>query len=142
MLLQRGDDLAIVLFGQCAFRWNDERLKASVAGNCDAGRFSVVGDDNRDPGAWDTARIDGVGDGYEVRAASGEKNAERFHDSLWPFVVSRLRNHYSLTAEIPHVEADTWRTMSSNRLGAGSGERPSFNRTQPPSTIPTPPGSH
>src|ERR1700728_387648 len=79
VLLERGDNLAIVLLPQLAFRWNDDRVQPPLSCGSNSGCVRLVGDDDCDSGIRNAARIYAVRDSDEVRPASGEENAERFH---------------------------------------------------------------
>ena len=79
VLLERGDDFAVVFLSRLALRWNHQRIQAALPCRGDARCVRFVGDDNGNARVRDAARVDAVGDGDEVRAASGEKNAEGMH---------------------------------------------------------------
>ena len=77
--VERGHDFAIVLLALFALGRNHERVEAALAGGLDAGRVGAIGDHDRDARAGNPAVIDAVGDGDEIGAASGKKNAEVLH---------------------------------------------------------------
>ena len=79
MLLQRGDDFAIVLLAWLALGRNHQRIQPALAGGRDSRRVGLVGDHNRDPRIRNAARINAVCDRDEIRPASGKKNAKGFH---------------------------------------------------------------
>ena len=89
MIPERADDFAIVLFAGLAFRRNDKGSQAALAGGGDAGSVGLVGDDNCDAGVGDAARDYAVGDGDEVGAASGEEDAEGFHELTENIIIQR-----------------------------------------------------
>ncbi len=80
VLLERRDDFAVVLFSWLALRWNHERIQPALPRRGDARCVRFVGDDNGNSRVRDAARIDAVGDGDKIRAASGEENAKGMHD--------------------------------------------------------------
>ena len=80
VLLQRGDDFAIMLFARLALGWNDQGFESHALGDFEAAGLRLVGDDDGNAGVGNFARSDILGDGFEVRAASGEEDAEVFHE--------------------------------------------------------------
>ena len=55
---------------------NGERGEAAFASSGEAWRVGFIRDDDGDFGIRDAARGNAIGDGEEVRAASGEQDAE------------------------------------------------------------------
>jgi hypothetical protein len=82
VFFQRRDDFPVVLFARSAFRWNDYRIQSALAGGLDPRRVRLIRDDDGDPRVGNAPGVDAIGDGNEIRAASGEKNAEGMHFSL------------------------------------------------------------
>ena len=74
--LQRGDDGGIVLGAFAAVGVDGERGETAFARSGEAGRVGFVRDDDGDFGIRDAAGGDAVRDGEEVRAATGEQDAE------------------------------------------------------------------
>ena len=101
ILLQRGSQVAVVLFARLAFRWNHQRIQPTRTRCDDARRICFIGNDNRNARVGNTARINTVSDSDEIRAASGEENAEGMHEALNDKSTRRLRklvvNHFPLT---------------------------------------------
>ena len=79
LMFESGDDFAIMLLARLAFRRNDECIQAALAGGRDSRGVWFVGDDDCDARVGDAARVNAVGDGDEVRAATGKEYAESTH---------------------------------------------------------------
>src|SRR5258708_38803783 len=79
MLLERINNFAIMLFARFTLRWNYERMQAALARRGDTWCIGFVGDDDSNARSDDSARVDAVGDGNEIRAASGKENAKGMH---------------------------------------------------------------
>ena len=69
---ERSHNFAVVLLARLAFRRNDERVEAALAGGFDAGSVGAVRNHDRNAGIGYPASRNAVGDGHKVRAASGE----------------------------------------------------------------------
>src|ERR1700690_823807 len=76
VLLQRSHDFAIMLGPVSALRRNCQRGKAKTTSGFNPARIRPVRNDHGDPSAGNPPSGDVPGDGLEVRAASGEEDAE------------------------------------------------------------------
>ena len=101
MLLERGHDFPVMRLAVFAFGGNDERLQSALPGSFDSRRIGTVRNHERDLRTGDSACVNAVGDGNEVRAPSGEENAEVFH----------LTRHYS-----PQRHRDTEKNIIEERV--------------------------
>src|SRR5580704_3520811 len=79
--LESRDKFAIVVFSRLSLGWNYEGVQPALARRGNSSRVGFVGDDDGDASVRNAVRIDAVGDGDEIGATSGEKNAKRFHGS-------------------------------------------------------------
>jgi hypothetical protein len=79
VLLQHGNNLAVVLFARFAFGRNHDRTEPTLARSGDSRRVGLVRDDDGDTRIRNAARINAVGNRDEVRSASGKKYAQIFH---------------------------------------------------------------
>lgn len=82
MLLQRSHDFAIVLRPLFALRRNYQRSKLKPTSGLNPLGIRPVGDDDSDAGVGNSSSSDMFGDGFEIRTASGEKNADVLHGSF------------------------------------------------------------
>src|SRR4029077_2006476 len=81
VLLQGSDDFAVMLFSWLALGRDDQGFESNAVCDFEAAGVRLVGDNDSDAGVGDLAGSHVVSDGFEVRAASGEKDAEVFHGS-------------------------------------------------------------
>ncbi len=81
VLLERRDNLSVMILSRFALGWNHHRIQSASARSGDARCVCIVRDDDANARIDDAARVDAVGDGDEVRAASGEENTEGMHAS-------------------------------------------------------------
>ena len=79
MLVEAGDDFGVMLSALASAGLDGDGIEAERAGGVETGCVGLVGDDDGDLAAGEFAGVDVFGDGEEVGAASGEKNAEAFH---------------------------------------------------------------
>jgi hypothetical protein len=68
-------------FARLALGSNDDRGQSQASGGVDARGVGPVGDDDRDASVRDASSGEVAGDGLEVRAASGEQDAEMMEGS-------------------------------------------------------------
>src|ERR1700680_4023623 len=80
-LLQRGHDFTIMLGPVLAFRRNDQRGEAETTSGLNAPGFGSIGNNDGDTSFGNTTCGNILGDGFEVRTASGEEDAEILHGS-------------------------------------------------------------
>jgi len=80
VLLKRRDNFAVMLCARPAFRWNCDPIQCALSRCGDPRCVGFVGYDNGNARVRNSARVNAVGDGHEVRAASGEKNAQVMHN--------------------------------------------------------------
>src|ERR1700756_3846371 len=79
VLLQRSDNFAVMLLARLAFGWNHQRIQSALARGRNSGGVGLIRDDDSDARIRNAACIDAVCNGDEIRSASGEKHAQRFH---------------------------------------------------------------
>src|SRR5690349_11408006 len=79
MLLQGRNHFAIMLLPCLALRWNHKRTESALPGSRNSRSLRLIRDDDRDPRVRDTASLNAVRDGHEIRPAPGKKNAKDFH---------------------------------------------------------------
>src|SRR5437764_574678 len=76
MLTKAGDHLLVVLRAREPLRLDHVRVQPALLGGDNSGSVGLVGDHHRNFSVGNSTGGDGIGDGQEVRAASGEQNAE------------------------------------------------------------------
>src|ERR1700722_8057064 len=81
MLLQRGNDLAVMLLARSALGRNYQVVEPALACRRDPRRVGLVGNDHGYARIGNTARINAVRNGDEVRAAPGKEYSERMRHS-------------------------------------------------------------
>src|ERR1039458_665319 len=79
MLLERGDNFAIMFFARLALRRNYQNLKAALARCGYAGCVRFVGDDDANTCVHNAVRVNAICNSNEIGAASREKNAKGIH---------------------------------------------------------------
>ena len=82
VVLQSGDYFAVMLLARLALGRDDKRFQPTLAGRRNARCIWLVGDDNGDPRIGNAAGVDVIGDGDEIRTASGKEDAQGFHARL------------------------------------------------------------
>lgn len=81
VLMQTGGHVRVVVGAGTAFGYEQFMGQAQFLSRSQTGGVSDIGDDDGDLDAGEFAGADGFGDGEEVGAATGEKNAE---PESWP----------------------------------------------------------
>src|SRR5437868_2279921 len=79
VIFQGRDDFAIMLLARLALRWNDESFQPALPGGRNPWRICLVRDDDSDSRVRNAGRVNTIGDRHKIRAAPGEKNAQRIH---------------------------------------------------------------
>lgn len=97
VILKRGYNFAVVLLAWLTFRWNYERVQASMARGFQAGSVGAVRNHGGNAGVGYTACCQAVGDGDKIGAAAGEENAEILHRSIVVSVRGRLERGVAVT---------------------------------------------
>ena len=95
MFFQRGDDFIIVGFPLFTLGRNYEGSESEASGSFKAACVGLVRDHDDDLRVRNAAGRDVGGDSLEVRAASGEENAEIFHGmriGLQPVMIIHQRS--------------------------------------------------
>jgi hypothetical protein len=81
MFAQAGDDGGVVLGAFAALGLDGHGIQAAITGGSEAGRVGLIREDDGDFAAGELSGCDVVGDGEEVGAASGEKDAQALHQT-------------------------------------------------------------
>src|SRR5579862_3414213 len=71
-----GDDEAIVRLAFEAARYDYARRNSSSVCRGNSRRVFAIADYDRDFSVWNSMRSDGIGERYEIRAASAEQNSD------------------------------------------------------------------
>jgi hypothetical protein len=82
VLLQSCDYFAVVIFPLFAFGGNHQRLKPQVPGNFESHGVGPIGDDNRYPRVRNLPSSDIPGDGFKIRTAARQEDAEIVHAGI------------------------------------------------------------
>ena len=76
VLLKNRDDLAVVGFAFETFGGNGARRNPAGLGAFEAGGGGLVADDDGDFGVGDASGGDTIGEGFEIRAATAQEDAD------------------------------------------------------------------
>jgi len=79
VLFQRGHYGLIMLFARTAFGGNHQSGQSALFRRLNSRSVRLIRDHGRDPCVPDASGIDAIRNGDEVRATSGEENAEVVH---------------------------------------------------------------
>src|ERR1700677_1241629 len=66
-----GHNFAVMLLARLAFRWDDDRIEATMAGDFLSGSIGAIRNHDRNPGIGYPAFRNAVSEGYKVGAPSG-----------------------------------------------------------------------